>query len=138
MISGFRLGAALLAAVLVPRWAYGGLAQFDPARSYNTGQNPTNIDLADINGDGRPDYAVANHETSYLTVLIGTDGFGIRKSHTIPVGANPHPHVARLVDIDEDGRIDLLTDHRDGLDDLAVTDAGRNRLHVFVSRRPVR
>ncbi len=162
MNSIFRIGAAVLTAMLFPPSAKSGLAQFDQARGYDTGRNPSavaaadldgdghldlvvansddatltlfqgdgsgrfvqrrvvsagdkpnDIDLADIDGDGRIDYAVANHETSYLTVLLATDGFGIRATRTITVEAKPHPHVARLVDINEDGRYDLLTDHRD-------------------------
>lgn len=81
---------------------------------FPAGQNPTDAAAADINGDGAVDLVVANHETSYLTLLYG-DGRGAFESapnSPLTVDVDPHPHAVRARDLDGDGNVDLIVDHR--------------------------
>lgn len=80
------------------------------------GENPTALDLADLDVDGIPDIAVANHEMDYVTLLLGDGEGSFRPADNSPfrVEVAPHPHVIRVVDLDGDGRGDLVVDHRAG------------------------
>lgn len=78
------------------------------------GEKPTDITAADINQDGFTDLLIANHETTYLTLLLG-DGFGkfqTASNSPLSINVNPHPHVARFLDLDNDGTLDVLVDNR--------------------------
>ncbi|MBX2822525.1 MAG: VCBS repeat-containing protein [Rhodothermaceae bacterium] len=91
-----------------------GTGALNKASRTEAGENPTSVDAGDINGDGYIDLVIANHETAYITLLLG-DGKGKFKPasnspYTIPV--EPHPHFIRVADMDQDGSLDLVVDHR--------------------------
>ena len=80
------------------------------------GQQPVDFALADLDEDGDLDMAIANHDTDYLTILLG-DGHGaFRPAPDSPlrIDVSPHPHAVRAADLDADGHIDLVVDHRQG------------------------
>ena len=62
-----------------------------------------------MNGDGRRDVVVANHETDYVTLLLG-DGTGSFTSRALRVRSKPHPHAVAVGDFDGDGRPDIAVD----------------------------
>lgn len=80
------------------------------------GPSPAGPAVADLDEDGHWDVAVANHETSYLTLLRGdgTGGFQPFSNSPLTIDVDPHPHAVRAADLDEDGHVDLLVDHRAG------------------------
>lgn len=80
------------------------------------GSNPAGPALADLDEDGHVDIAVANHETNYLTLLRGNGDGTFQPFPTSPltVDVEPHPHAVRAADIDTDGNVDLIVDHRGG------------------------
>ena len=88
--------------------------RFDVTWSGNAGENPADLAVADLDGDGLADLAVANHETDYITLLFGIAGGAFeRRDHSrFRVDVSPHPHAVRLHDIDSDGHADLLVDDR--------------------------
>jgi hypothetical protein len=88
----------------------GGLRQADQTAA---GEQPTDLSFADVNDDERVDIVIANHDVHYVTVLIGdgSGGFAPAEHSPISVDVDPHPHAASVVDIDRDGRADLLIDH---------------------------
>ena len=73
------------------------------------GENPTAIAVADMDGDGHLDVVVANHETDYVTLLLG-DGKGRLNPHLLHLRSYPHPHAVALGDFDGDGRPDIAVD----------------------------
>lgn len=91
-----------------------GDGHFDVASSVDAGENPVDLAAADLDGDGLEDLVVANHATTYVTLLFAVAGGGFaRRSHSqFDVGVSPHPHAVRLYDIDGDGHADLLVDDR--------------------------
>ncbi len=85
-----------------------------PAVSYETGLNPTDLVVADFDGNDVPDIAVANSGlvdgNGSISILLGNgDGtFGPRRDFMVPIGAT---YVA-AADFDGDGRDDLVvSDH---------------------------
>ena len=72
--------------------------------SFPTGTTPVYIAVADFNGDGRPDIAVANQGSSSITVLLTKVGGGYNSS-TVTVTGGITSIVA--ADLNGDGKIDL-------------------------------
>jgi len=80
------------------------------------GAAPSGPALANLDGDGYVDVAVANHNTDHLTLLRGNGNGGLTPFPNSPltVDVDPHPHAVRAADLDADGHLDLIVDHRAG------------------------
>lgn len=80
------------------------------------GPNPAGPTVADLDGDGHVDIAVANHDTHLLTLLRGdgSGGFQPFLHSPLTIDVDPHPHAVRAADLDADGHVDLIVDHRAG------------------------
>src|SRR6266404_3572480 len=79
---------------------------------FAAGNSPNDICVADFNGDGKPDLAIANHEAKYLSVLLGDGQGGFKPAPGSPVTvlSNPHTHGVAAGDFNGDGKLDLVTD----------------------------
>jgi hypothetical protein len=73
------------------------------------GEHPFGVVSADVNGDGRIDVVVANHDAGYVTVLINEEN-GRFSSRRLPVRSTPHPHTVAAADLNGDGLVDVITD----------------------------
>lgn len=83
-----------------------GLGTFAQAVSYPAGQRPAALAVADFNGDGRIELAVANSATDDVTVLSGRLGGTFAPVGGYAAGENP---VAMVVgDLNADGRPDVV------------------------------
>ena len=65
-----------------------GKGGFTPARGspIAAGDRPNDLAAGDFDRDGHLDLAVANHETSYLTVLLGDGRGGIPRRASFAAG----------------------------------------------------
>jgi hypothetical protein len=65
-----------------------GTGGFGPRTDYPTGVNPTSVSIGDLNGDGRPDLAVSNLNTSGVSVLLALE------ATSLGLASNPNPVTA--------------------------------------------
>ena len=77
-----------------------------PAPSYAVGTNPLSLTVADLNGDGKPDIAVANANDATLSILFGNGDGTFKSQTTVPTGAGPS--FVTVADMNNDGKPDLL------------------------------
>lgn len=103
------------------------------------GKEPNDFAVADLDGDGHVDIVIPNHDTHNLTILLGEGAgrFVPADNSPLRVAVSPHPHTVRLADLDEDGRVDLLVDHRDGAGVLVLRGLGGGQLETPGTLVPV-
>jgi hypothetical protein len=89
-----------------------GKGGFTPAKNspFPAGHAPNDISVADLNEDGKPDLAIANHDTKYVTILLGDGqgGFAPAPNSPVTVQSNPHPHGIATADFNGDHHLDFV------------------------------
>jgi hypothetical protein len=98
-------------------------ASFGLQQTFATGGEPHSVVLADVNGDGRPDLAVANYEANTVSVLLNQTAPGatvpsFALQQTFPTGS--HPTSVAVGDVDGDGRPDLVVSNNYGSRTVSV------------------
>jgi hypothetical protein len=83
-----------------------------PGSPFPAGNRPNDVAVGDFDHDDIPDLAFANHETDYVTVLLGVgDGtFRLAPFSPVRVRSQPHPHGLATADFDLDGNADLVVE----------------------------
>ncbi|MFT3684022.1 MAG: FG-GAP-like repeat-containing protein [Phycisphaerales bacterium] len=83
---------------------------FAAAVNYPTGTNASGVTIADLNGDGLPDLAVANEGSGTISVLLGLGNglFGTATNSPAP----PAPGATASGDFNGDGRADVAATSR--------------------------
>jgi hypothetical protein len=91
---------------------------------FATGSNPNSVAIGDIDGDGKPDLAVANSGTTSVSVFRNTSTTGSITSGSFAVKVDfvtgTTPASVAIGDIDGDGK-----------SDLAVANDGSNTVSIF-------
>ncbi|WP_460503821.1 FG-GAP-like repeat-containing protein, partial [Hymenobacter agri] len=87
-----------------------GTLGFAAKVDFATGNYPRSVSIGDVDGDGKPDLAVANANTNQVSVLrntgtVGTVGFAASVEFTTDFG----PSSVTIGDVDGDGKPDLAT-----------------------------
>jgi hypothetical protein len=101
----------------------GGLA-VAPGSPFKAGHAPIGLALGDVDGDGRPDLAVANFGGGDVMIFRGDGKGGFTPAGTFPVGGAPA--AVAIADLDGDGRADVVS-----------ADSGSNQVTVLLSRATV-
>jgi hypothetical protein len=86
-----------------------GDGTFQTAVTYDSGgAGAFSVAVADVNGDGKPDLAVANYSSNDVGVLLG-NGDGTFQAATIYSSAGVDDFGLAVADVNGDGKPDLLT-----------------------------
>jgi hypothetical protein len=101
-----------------------------PESPFSCNANPNDIAVADMNGDGNPDLVIANHQTPYITVLLGDGKGGFKPSAHSPFATNsyPHPHGVLVGDFMGDGKPAVVTDSWGNRQILLIPTDGKGNL----------
>lgn len=90
------------------------------------GTSPRELTTADFNGDGCPDFAVVNRQSFDVSILLGCGGGAVgfqTLNQVVPVDGEVSG--LQLVDLNDDGRADVVQTHRASSDvSVRLTQAG--------------
>ncbi len=89
------------------RRAAGGFEQ-EAGSPIAVGASPAGIAAADLNGDGRPDLAVANFGSHTVSLLLRQPGGGFAPAAGSPIAAGLRPLGVATADFNRDGLLDLV------------------------------
>ncbi|MFI4853379.1 MAG: FG-GAP-like repeat-containing protein [Phycisphaerales bacterium JB065] len=87
---------------------------FPQPPSYDLGSNPSDLIVADFNGDGAPDLATSNRNSDDVSVLLNNGDGTFASQTTYPCGDTPSSVAAG--DFDGDGDADLVVTNYDDSD----------------------
>lgn len=102
-----RIDAGTVAVYLGDGRGRFSLSQGSP---FAAGDNPEDLAIGDFNEDGRNDIVVANHETAYVTILLGDGRSGFAQPSRTVVPSRPHPHGVAVGDFNGDRHLDIAVE----------------------------
>ena len=76
-----------------------------PGSPIGVGYSPVSVAVGDFNGDGKPDLAVVNYGSNYVTILLGNGDGTFTPSAYLYTGTDPI--FAAVGDFNGDGKLDL-------------------------------
>jgi len=87
----------------------GANISFTPGNSYPTGSFPLDITSGDLDGDGKPDLAVANDSSNTVSLYRNTSSLGnISFAPGTELTTGIGPLAVAIVDLDVDGKPDMI------------------------------
>lgn len=86
-----------------------GAVSFAPKVDYSTGQLPIAVAIGDLDGDGKPDLAVTNAGSAFVSVFRNTSTAGaVGFAPGVNVGIGTRAGSLAIGDVDGDGKPDLI------------------------------
>jgi len=75
---------------------------------YNAGTTPDTVAVADLNGDGKLDLVLGNHNSNNVSVLLGNGNGTFQPAIDYPTPSNGTPDSVVVTDFDGDGKPDIV------------------------------
>ena len=103
--------AAFMAVTVFGQIPSSATSSFTSKQDFATGSNPRSVTTGDLNGDGKLDLAVANVNSSNVSVLLNTTGPGSATPNFTAkqdFAAGLGPVSVAMGDLNGDGRLDLI------------------------------
>ena len=116
---GLGLFTITLATLLPVAVAFAQAVSFSPAANFAVGASPISVAIGDLNGDGNPDLAVANHGSTTVSILLGDGSGSFSAATSFAVGSNP-------------GSVAIGDFNGDGKPDLAVANSASNNVSILL------
>jgi hypothetical protein len=79
-----------------------------PGSPFAAGTNPASVAVADFNGDGKADLAIANSGSGNITVLLGNGSGGFTAASSSPIAVGAQLSCVKAGDFNGDGYVDLI------------------------------
>src|SRR2546425_1268326 len=125
------VGAALLFLSTFPDPAPAQTVSFIARRDFAAGRSPDSVAVGDFNGDGKLDLAVANFDSSDVSVLLG-NGDGSFKA-ALTFGAGRGPSFVAVGDFNGDGKLDLAVANPGSSDSSVLHTNGDRHLQMSLA-----
>src|SRR5207249_1124949 len=107
-----RLGNTLTVLLGNGDGTFGAAQNFTTAAIFATGTNPSSVAVGDVNGDGKPDLALANNASNSVSVLLGNGDGTFAPAQNFATGTGPFTAV--IADLNGDGKSDLAVSNFGG------------------------
>jgi hypothetical protein len=108
-----------------------GDGSFSPTNlSYPTGSDPDGVAIADLNGDGKNDIAVANFNDNDVSVLIGNGNGTVQPRVNYATGNGPS--AVAIADLNHDGHADLVVTNQTDNTVSVLLNNGNGTFHTHV------
>jgi len=104
-----------------------GSGGFEPVETFSAPGGPQDIQAGDVNGDGNLDLVIAEYTAGTVTILLGDGKGGFSPAPGSPATVGSGVYGVALGDINDDGKLDIVTGNQNSNDATVLLGDGTGR-----------